>query len=80
MKDGQGKIVALDFGDACFLPHSFFAFTMATTTNTFGLRVAKHFDYAKSTNVNAMMLASYFLVVMQNNKFGELLSFSSRLN
>ncbi|KAG8960644.1 hypothetical protein FRC05_006702, partial [Tulasnella sp. 425] len=58
----DGKVVALDFGATCFLPRSFFVFTMARRVNSFAFKVAQRLTYPPSGNVSAMMAASYYLV------------------
>ena len=67
----QGKIVALDFDATCFLPPSFFAFAMAAAEDRFTRLVAKYVKYPASSNLEAMLRASYYLVPFGTNNIGE---------
>jgi hypothetical protein len=78
MKGGGDKIVALDFESTCFLPPSFFAFVLDMGHTTLTQLVARKVKYPKSTEVDALMSASYALVPYGTNEIGErifLLSF-----
>jgi len=65
------KVVAFDFGATCFLPPSFFAFAMAAAEDRFNRLVAKYVKYPASSNLEAMLCASYYLVPFGTNNIGE---------
>jgi hypothetical protein len=74
----EDKIVALDFHATCFLPESFIAYAMRVPLHrqyNFTLNVAKNVDYPQSSNINAMVAASWYLVVHGGNKIGQPNSF-----
>ena len=79
MKDGGDRIVALDFGVTCFLPPSFFAFVLHMGDTTLAQLVAKKVKYPESTEVDAMMTASFALVPFGTNEIGEQNSWFSSL-
>ena len=80
-KEGpDGKVVALDFGATCFLPPSFFAVAMAKAEDNFTWKVAKHINYPKSDDVEAMVSASYFMVPFGTSNMGQPDSFSFHLD
>lgn len=66
----QGKVVALDFGATCFLPSSFFAFAMTMAHDRFTQLVARYVQYPASSNLEAMLRASYYLVPFGKNTIG----------
>ena len=78
IKDCWGRIVALDFGASCFLPPSFFHFALREGDN-FTLRIARLVEHPKSTQLNAMLTASYALVPYGTNEIGERISLFSFL-
>jgi hypothetical protein len=61
-KHRDGTVVALDFHATCFLPPSFFAVAMGKAMGNFAWKVSKLVNYPKSSDVKAMVAASYFLV------------------
>ena len=67
----QGKVVALDFGAMCFLPPSFFAFTMAAGEDRFIWLVAQYVKYPPLANLNEMLNACYYLVPFGTNDTGD---------
>jgi hypothetical protein len=78
MKDGLGRIVALDFGDSCFLPLSFFAFALHEGDN-FTQLIARLVERPESTQLKAMLRASHGLVPYNTNNIGEHISLLSFL-
>ncbi|KAL0578480.1 hypothetical protein V5O48_003529 [Marasmius crinis-equi] len=70
LKDRQGRIVAIDFGATNFLPPSFFALAMAMALDDFTFQVSKHVKFPTSTNLNALLRASYALVPFGTNNIG----------
>src|SRR5258706_5703824 len=77
MKDRWGRIVALDFGDSCLLPISFFNFALREG-DEFTQLIARLVKHTETTQLNAMLTASYSLVSYGRNDIGEripLLSF-----
>ncbi|KDQ21108.1 hypothetical protein BOTBODRAFT_51104 [Botryobasidium botryosum FD-172 SS1] len=69
-KDRDGKAVALDFGATCFLPPSFFAVAMEKAVDPFAWKVAKHIRYPRTSDVAAMVSASYHLVHFGRDDIG----------
>ncbi|KAF9477560.1 hypothetical protein BDN70DRAFT_101049 [Pholiota conissans] len=69
IKDSRGGIVAIDFGFTCFLPISFFAFALREG-DYFTRLVAQHVKHPASTQLNAMLTASYSLVSFNRNDIG----------
>lgn len=78
MKDSGSRIVALDFGASCFLPLSFFAFALREG-NDFTQLIARQLQYPKSTQLNALLTASYALVPYGTDKIGGYVSLLSFL-
>jgi len=76
----DGTVVALDFGATCFLPPSFFAVAIEKADSCFAREVAKLVSYPKSSDVEAMVDASYYLVPYGNNNIGQPDSFSFYLD
>ncbi|KDQ11103.1 hypothetical protein BOTBODRAFT_114818 [Botryobasidium botryosum FD-172 SS1] len=72
----DGTIVAIDFHMTCFLPPSFFAVAMRKEDDLFAQMVAKCVKYPRSSDVGAILSASYYLVSFQRNDIGEPDSFS----
>jgi len=78
----DGTVVALDFDATCFLPPSFFAVAMRKEIGSLGAegnfarKVAKLVSYPKSSNVDATVAASYYLVPCGKNNIGQPDSFS----
>jgi hypothetical protein len=70
MKFEDGSVVAIDFGATCFLPPVFFAVAVRKLEVNFSRRVAQRVHYPISSDVNAIVAASYFLVPFQSNKIG----------
>lgn len=70
-KHPDGKVTALGFRAAWFLPPSFFAVGMAVAVDTFTLRVAKHVEYPISDDVTAMTAAAYCPVPFGRNNIGQ---------
>jgi hypothetical protein len=66
----DGSVVAIDFGATCFLPPVFFAVAVRKLEVDFSRRVAQRVHYPISSDVNAIVAASYFLVPFQSNKIG----------
>ena len=80
MKDRENKIVAVDFGGYSFLPPSFFAFALKHGGRSgFADRIATMLSYPASTQVGAMVSASYALVPYSSNAVGEQISLLSFL-
>ena len=79
MKDGEGRIVAVDFGGYSFLPPSFFA--LALTHGGFAHRIASsgmlEYPAPPSTNVSALESASSALAPFSSNDVGEQISLLS---
>ena len=78
MKDSDGRLVAVDFGDYAFLPISFFVFALEVWP--FSYRVGSLLGYLpNTTNVNAKLLraASGFLVPFDSNNVGEQIFYGS---
>ena len=78
MRDGDKEIVAIDFGASCFLPISFFEMAL-DHPDPFTQRIRPFVDrpfvdHPRSTQANALHLASSSLVKYQNNKIGEHIS------
>ena len=67
-KDGT---VALDFHATCFLPPVFFAVAVKKLEGNFGRKVAQHVRYPLSSDVKAIVAASYFLVPYGRNDIGK---------
>jgi len=67
----DGTVVALDFHATCFLPPVFFAVAVAKLDGNFSLRVARHVHYPLSSDVNAIVAASYYLVPYGKNDIGQ---------
>lgn len=78
MKDRWGRIVALDFGDICFLPISFFNFALREGDD-FTQLIARKVKHPETTQLNAMLTASYSLVPYGRNDIGERISLLSFL-
>ncbi|TFK69304.1 hypothetical protein BDN72DRAFT_619183 [Pluteus cervinus] len=70
MKDEGDRIVALDFGATCFLPPSFFALVLYNGDTNLTQLIAKKVKYPESTEVNAMLAASFALVPFGTNEIG----------
>jgi hypothetical protein len=70
MRDSWGRVVALDFGESCFLPVSFFAFALREGDD-FTQRIARWFKHTASTQLGSMLSASYALVPYGTNEIGE---------
>ncbi|KAG8909767.1 hypothetical protein FRC01_006736 [Tulasnella sp. 417] len=66
----DGTVVALDFRATCFLPPSFFAVTIRRQMGSFAWKVAKLVKYPQSSDVEAMVAASYFLVPYGRSDIG----------
>ena len=76
-RDSWGRIVALDFGESCFLPLSFFSFALFMGDN-FTQLIARQLKHPESAQLDAMLEASYAMVPFGTDKIGEhnsLLSF-----
>lgn len=72
MKDKENRIVALDFAGYNFLPPSFFAFALNRGDYSgFTHRIAHRVVYPRSTELEAMMHASFALVPFSSNNIGE---------
>jgi len=54
-------IVALDFRATCFLPESFITYAMEDPVHVFAGKVAKYVNYPRSSNIDAMSAASYYV-------------------
>ena len=78
MKDTNGKIVAIDFGQTSFLPLSFFDFAI-NVSEPFTELLARHVRYPKSKNLDALQRASSTLVPYGSNDVGEHMSLFSLL-
>jgi hypothetical protein len=78
MRDSWGRIVALDFGDSCFLPLSFFAFALREG-DYFTQLIARKLKHPASTQLNSMLTASYALVPLGTNEIGKHISLLSFL-
>ncbi|KAK0496106.1 hypothetical protein EDD18DRAFT_1390774 [Armillaria luteobubalina] len=66
----DGTVVALDFRATCFLPPCFFAVAVRMLVNNFSLKVARRISYTQSSDVDAILSASYFMVPFGNNNIG----------
>ncbi|EIW83432.1 hypothetical protein CONPUDRAFT_102206 [Coniophora puteana RWD-64-598 SS2] len=77
MKDGQGRIVVLDFGASSFLPVSFFDFALCQSHDDFTWRIAQLIEYPPSTQLDALLMAHYALVMYGTNNIGEYISLFS---
>lgn len=63
MKDGEGRIVAVDFGGYSFLPPSFFVFALNHgKPSKLKRHITDILQLAPSSTVSAMKSASYGLV------------------
>lgn len=71
----EDKIVVLDFHSTCFLPESFIDYAMRwpgfTKFTEFARKVAKYVNYPQSSNFEAMVTASYYLVCYGRNDIGQ---------
>jgi hypothetical protein len=66
----DGTVVVLDFRATCFLPPSFFAVAMGKPAGNFAWKVSKLVSYPQSSDVDAMLAASYYLVPYGRNDIG----------
>ncbi|KAF8325328.1 uncharacterized protein EI90DRAFT_2999968 [Cantharellus anzutake] len=66
----DGRIVVLDFRATCFLPESFIAYAMQKPVHKFKQMVAKYVNYPASNNVEAMAVASGYLVYYGRSNIG----------
>ena len=71
MKDSSGRIVALDFGDCCFLPLSFMEFALRRGGDSFTHLIAPLVQLPELTQFNALLTASLALVPFGTNNIGE---------
>lgn len=78
MKDRWGRIVAPDFGSTCFLPISFFNFALVHGDD-FTQLIARLVERPETTQLNAMITASFSLVPYGRNDIGERISLLSFL-
>ena len=69
--DNNFTVWAIDFGRTCFLPSSFMYFSLSWVSKAFGFWVARHVTHPASDNLSAMRLASYRLVVHDDNTIGK---------
>ena len=76
MRDSWGRILALNFGEICILPVSFFNFALYEGDN-FTQLIARRLKYPASTQLNAMLTASYAMVPYGTDKVGEHISLLS---
>ena len=67
----DGTVVALDFGATCFLIPVFFAVAVNKSVSNFAWKVAQRVRYPKSSDVNAILRASYFLVPFGRDDIGQ---------
>lgn len=67
----DGTVAVLDFDATCFLPPSFFAVAMARAEHLFTWKVARLVNYPQSSDVDAMVAASCFLVPFGKNEIGQ---------
>ena len=77
MKDEGNRIVALDLGGYSFLPPSFVFVLNQGDRSGFIDRISRKIVYPPSTELVAMMTASYSLVPFSTNDIGEKISFLS---
>lgn len=71
IKDLDNRIVAVDFGGYSFLPPSFFDFVLKHgDPSSFAYRISKTLQHPQSTQVEAMMDASFALVPFSSNNVG----------
>ncbi|KAF9485761.1 hypothetical protein BDN70DRAFT_870631 [Pholiota conissans] len=68
--DKEGKMWAIDFGHACFLPPSFVSYSLTRTSRVFIQRLARRVNYPPSDNVRAMSIASGRLIIFNDNTLG----------
>ncbi|KAK0496098.1 hypothetical protein EDD18DRAFT_1463254 [Armillaria luteobubalina] len=66
----DGTVVALDFRATCFLPPCFFAFAVRMLVDNFSQKVARRVSYPQSSDVGAILSASYLMVPFGNNNIG----------
>ncbi|KAK0220029.1 hypothetical protein IW262DRAFT_1482630 [Armillaria fumosa] len=67
----DGTVVALDFRATCFLPPCFFAVAVRMLVDNFSQKVVRRVrGYPQSSDVNAILSASYFMVPFGNNNIG----------
>ncbi|KAK0496103.1 hypothetical protein EDD18DRAFT_1353724 [Armillaria luteobubalina] len=66
----DGTVVALDFRATCFLPPCFFAVAVRMLVDNFSRKVARRVSYPQSSDVDAILSASYFMVPFGNNNIG----------
>ncbi|KAH9936918.1 hypothetical protein B0H21DRAFT_758488 [Amylocystis lapponica] len=76
MKDGEGKIVALDFGATCFLPVSFFELALCNP-DSFTQLLRPLIARPSTTQLDALWGASRSLVPYGTDKIGEHISLLS---
>ncbi|KAI0794641.1 hypothetical protein C8Q74DRAFT_1249862 [Fomes fomentarius] len=76
MKDGEGRIVAVDFGGYSFLPPSFFALALRRGRG-FAHNVSRQIEIPPSPNLVATECASFALVPCGRNDIGEWISLLS---
>jgi len=75
MRDGENRIVAVDFGGCSFLPPSFFGFALNHTgPSSLKQPIARVLMYPPSTAVAAMVSASCALAQISSNNIGEKIS------
>ena len=85
-RDGDGKIVALDFGATCFLPVSFFKVALDLSYDSFMMHLGTRIKVPESKCVGAVTAAAYALVPYGTNTAGErivslsAILFATRLN
>jgi len=75
MKDGWGRIVAIDFGASSFLPVCFIEMALREG-DRFTQLVAKHVQLPESSQLNALLTAHYALVPFNTNNLLVLFPFS----
>ncbi len=63
-------IVALDFRATCFLPESFITYAMEDPVHVFAAKVVKYVNYPRSSNMDAMSAASYYVAFNSKNSIG----------
>jgi hypothetical protein len=68
--DGKPWVVALDFTYTCFLPPSFFAFSLVAGKRV-GWTPIKRIDYPKSTQLMPMRLAAGAMIIFGTTKIGK---------
>ena len=71
MIDDEGKLWAIDFGRTCFLPPSFMSYSLRWSSDVFVRHVARHVNFPRSTNLEAMTEAAGRLVIFNDNALGK---------